>query len=47
MAGDIKTKGVRFPGTIELPSGEYTMIFAVRDNIRQLIGSVSVAIKVP
>lgn len=47
MAENIKTKGVRFPGAAELPSGEYAMIFAVRDNIRQLIGSVFVAIRVP
>jgi len=47
MAENIKTEGVRFPGAMELPSGEYTMIFAVRDNIRQLTGSVLVAIKVP
>jgi hypothetical protein len=47
MIENIKTQGVRFPGSVELPSGEYTMIFAVRDNIRQLIGSVFVAIRVP
>jgi len=47
MAENIKTQGVRFPGAMELPSGEYTMIFAVRDNIRRLTGSVLVAIKVP
>jgi len=47
MAENIKTQGVRFPGAVQLPSGEYTMIFAVRDNIRQLIGSVFVAIRVP
>jgi VWFA-related protein len=47
MAENIKTQGVRFPGAMELPSGEYAMIFAVRDNIRQLTGSVLVAIKVP
>ena len=47
MAENIKTQGVRFPGAVELPSGEYTMIFAVRDKIRQLIGSVFVAIRVP
>ncbi len=47
MTENIKTQGVRFPGAVELPSGEYTMIFAVRDKIRQLIGSVFVAIRVP
>ena len=47
MAENIKTQGVTFPGTMELPSGEFTMIFAVRDNIRQLTGSVLAAIKVP
>ena len=47
MASDIKTKGVRFPGTMELAAGKYVVIFVVRDNVRQLIGSVSVAIRVP
>jgi VWFA-related protein len=47
MAGDIKTKGVKFPGTFELAPGEYMMIFAVRDNLSRLIGSVSAAISVP
>lgn len=47
MAGDIKTKGVKFPGTFELAPGEYILVFAVRDNLSQLIGSVSSVVKVP
>ncbi len=47
MASDIKTRGVKFPGTMALGPGEYAAIFVVRDNIRGLIGSVSLAIKVP
>ena len=47
VADDAKTKGVKFPGNMELASGEYMMIFAVRDNISRLIGSVSAEINVP
>lgn len=46
MAKDIKSNGVKFPGKIELASGEYTVIFVVRDNLSRMIGSVSCATKV-
>jgi VWFA-related protein len=47
VADDVKSKGVKFPGNIELTPGEYTIVFATRDNISRLIGSVSAEIKVP
>lgn len=47
MAGDIKANGVKFPGAMNLPPGEYTLTFAVRDNLSRLIGSVSSVVKVP
>ena len=47
VAQDIKKNGVKFPGKMELAPGEYTLRFAVRDNLSRQIGSVSTEIKVP
>lgn len=46
MATKIRTEGVRFPGAIELPPGEYTLTFAVRDNLSKQIGTVSATLRV-
>jgi hypothetical protein len=46
MAAKIRTEGVRFPGGMDLPPGEYTLTFAVRDNLRKEIGTVSATLKV-
>ena len=47
MAAKIRTEGLKFPGSMELPPGEYTIIFVTRDNLSRLVGSVSSEITVP
>ena len=47
MAAKIQTEGLKFPGSMELTPGEYTIIFVIRDNLSGLVGSVSSEITVP
>jgi len=46
IAKALKSKGVICQGTIDLPPGEYTMSFAVRDNLSGQIGTVSAPLTV-
>lgn len=46
VAKALKSNGVICQGTIDLPPGEYTMSFAVRDNLNGQIGTVSAPLTV-
>lgn len=46
IASSIESQGVNYPGTIDLPPGQYTMSFAVRDILSRQIGTVSAPIVV-
>jgi VWFA-related protein len=43
----VKTKGATYPGYIDLPPGDYTLRFLVRDDLSGQMGSVSAPLKVP
>jgi VWFA-related protein len=43
----LRTKGLSFPGSIDLPPGDYTVRFVVRDNISSQVGSTTTTLKVP
>jgi VWFA-related protein len=43
----LKSKGATYPGNIDLPPGDYTLRFLVRDNLSGQMGSVSAPLKVP
>ncbi|MFI5098432.1 MAG: VWA domain-containing protein [Candidatus Acidiferrales bacterium] len=47
VAADIQKNGVNFPGNMDLPPGEFILVFVVRDNLSRQIGTVSAVIKVP
>ena len=42
----LRSKGAGYPGSIELPPGDYTVRFVVRDNISGLTGSTSATVKI-
>jgi hypothetical protein len=46
-ANTLNAKGAKVPGTIELPPGDYTLRFLVRDNLSGQMGSVSAPLTVP
>ena len=46
VAKVLKSNGAICQGTIDLPPGEYTMSFAVRDNLNGQIGTVSAPLTV-
>jgi len=43
----MRSHGAAYPGSIELPSGEYSVRFVVRDNVSGRTGSTSASLKVP
>jgi VWFA-related protein len=43
----VKLNGATYPGHIDLPPGDYTLRFLVRDNLSGQMGSVSAPLKVP
>jgi hypothetical protein len=43
----LKSTGAAYPGTIDVPAGEYTVRFVIRDNLSGLVGSTSASLKVP
>ncbi|MGH9748016.1 MAG: VWA domain-containing protein [Candidatus Acidiferrales bacterium] len=43
----LKSQGAVSPGSIDLPAGEYTIRFVVRDNISEQVGSTTATLKVP
>jgi VWFA-related protein len=43
----LNSRGLSFPGSIELPSGEYSVRFVVRDNLAGQVGSITASLKVP
>jgi hypothetical protein len=43
----LKYTGAAYPGTIDVPPGEYTVRFVIRDNLSGLVGSTSASLKVP
>ena len=43
----VKSKGATYPGHIDLPPGDYTLRFLVRDDLSGQMGSVSAPLKVP
>ena len=43
----LNSRGLSFPGSIELPSGEYSVRFVVRDNLAAQVGSTTASLKVP
>ena len=43
----LNSRGLSFPGSIELPSGEYSVRFVIRDNLAGQVGSTTASLKVP
>jgi VWFA-related protein len=43
----LSTKGLSFPGSMDVPSGEYSLRFVIRDNINGQVGSATASLKVP
>jgi VWFA-related protein len=43
----LHSKGLSFPGSLDLPSGEYSVRFVVRDNLAGQVGSTTASLKVP
>ena len=43
----LKTQGAAYPGSIDLPPGDYTIRIVVRDNVSERTGSASASLKVP
>ena len=43
----LNSRGLSFPASIELPSGEYSVRFVVRDNLAGQVGSITASLKVP
>ena len=43
----LQTQGAAYPGSIDLPSGNYSIRFVVRDNVSGQVGSASASITVP
>lgn len=43
----LHSRGLSFPGSIELPSGEYSVRFVVRDNLGAQVGSTTASLKIP
>jgi VWFA-related protein len=43
----LHSRGLSFPGSMELPSGEYSVRFVIRDNLAAQVGSVTASLKVP
>ncbi len=43
----LHSRGLSFPASIELPSGEYSVRFVIRDNLAAQVGSVTASLKVP
>lgn len=43
----LRTMGLSYPGAMDLPSGEYSLRFVIRDNINGQVGSAIASIKVP
>jgi VWFA-related protein len=43
----LNAKGLSFPGSLDLPSGEYSVRFVIRDNLAGQVGSTTASLKVP
>jgi VWFA-related protein len=43
----LSAKGLSFPGSLDLPSGEYSVRFVIRDNLAGQVGSTTASLKVP
>ncbi len=43
----LQTQGAAYPGSVDLPSGDYSVRFVVRDNVSGQVGSMSASVKVP
>jgi VWFA-related protein len=43
----LNSRGLSFPASIELPSGEYSVRFVIRDNLAGQVGSTTASLKVP
>jgi len=43
----LNAKGLSFPGSLDLPSGEYSVRFVIRDNLAGQLGSTTASLKVP
>jgi VWFA-related protein len=43
----LNSRGLSFPGSIELPPGEYSVRFVIRDNLAAQVGSTTASLKVP
>jgi VWFA-related protein len=43
----LHSRGLSFPGSIDLPSGEYSVRFVIRDNLAGQVGSATASLKVP
>ncbi|MGB9243573.1 MAG: VWA domain-containing protein [Candidatus Acidiferrales bacterium] len=43
----LNSRGLSFPASIELPSGEYSVRFVIRDNLAAQVGSITASLKVP
>jgi VWFA-related protein len=43
----LNSKGLSFPGSLDLPSGEYSVRFVIRDNLAGQVGSTTASLKVP
>jgi VWFA-related protein len=43
----LHSRGLSFPGSIDLPSGEYSVRFVIRDNLAGQLGSTTASLKVP
>ncbi len=44
---ELNSRGLSFPASIELPSGEYSVRFVIRDNLAGQVGSITASLKVP
>jgi hypothetical protein len=43
----LQTQGAAYPGSVDLPPGDYSVRFVVRDNVSGQVGSASASVKVP
>ncbi|HSY57923.1 MAG TPA: VWA domain-containing protein [Terriglobales bacterium] len=43
----LKSQGLSYPASIDLPAGEYTVRFVIRDNVSGQVGSTSASLNIP